>query len=160
VRSNILPGRHSLTDQESDVFSIRYADDGRLITAYPAPAATRIEVVEAAVNSRLQSALPGFPDTPLEFVWHGTAMVNSNLLPRIVQLQDGLVAVQACNGRGIALNVMAGRELARWLAAPSSYLMGIPLERPRKIPGFWFARHLPRLITAAGRWRQRSRRGG
>ena len=155
VRADILPERHALTDQESDVFSIRYADDGRLITAYPAPIETRLEVVEAAVNSRLKSALPGFRDTPLEFVWHGTAAMNSTLLPRIVQLEDGLIAVQACNGRGIALNVMVGRELARWLLAPSSHEIGIPLDRPRKIPGFWLAKHLPRLVTVTGRWRRR-----
>jgi glycine/D-amino acid oxidase-like deaminating enzyme len=155
VRADILPERHALTDQESDVFSIRYADDGRLITAYPAPIGTGIEVVEAAVNSRLKSALPAFVYTPFEFVWHGTALVNSTLLPRIVQLEDGLIAVQACNGRGIALNVMVGRESARWFSKSSSYQMGIPLDRPRKIPGYWFAKHLPRLVTMAGRWQRR-----
>ncbi|HVW71070.1 MAG TPA: FAD-binding oxidoreductase [Steroidobacteraceae bacterium] len=155
LRSNILPEGQALTDQEADVFSIRYADEGRLITAYPAPFGTSLEVVEAAVNSRLKSAIPGFTNTSLEFMWHGIALVNSTLLPRIVQLQDGLLAVQACNGRGIGLNVILGRELADWLSSFGSHEIGIPLERPRKILGFWIAKHLPRLVTLIGRWQRR-----
>ena len=155
LRSDILPEGQALTDQEADVFSIRYADDGRLITAYPAPLGTGLEAVAAAINNRLKRAIPAFPNTPLEFVWHGTALVNSTLLPRIVQLQDGLLAVQACNGRGIGLNVILGRELARWLSTSGNPEIGIPLDRPRKIRGFWLAQHLPRLVTMLGRWQRR-----
>src|SRR5690606_32016360 len=111
----ILPDRHALTDQEADAFSLRHAYGGRLITAYPAPASTQRSAVESAVHERLARMLPGFPKVALEHVWHGTAIVNSNLLPRVLSIEEGLTAVQGCNGRGIAINTILGRELARWL---------------------------------------------
>jgi hypothetical protein len=57
-----------------------------------------------------------------------------------------LMAVQACNGRGIALNTIIGRELGRWMANPNAGLPMVPIEEPRRVAGFMFARYLPELM--------------
>ena len=152
---HILPERHALTDQEADVFSLRHAHGGRLVTAYPAPAKTPRAAVESAVHERLARMMPGFPRVALEYIWHGTAIMNSNLLPRVLCIQEGLTAVQGCNGRGIAINTILGQELARWLVDRHSYKMSVPLQRPRGIVGFSLAQHLPNIITGAGLLRRR-----
>lgn len=144
-----LPNNHVLTDVEANVFSLRWAPGGRLITAHPAPAGTDRGSIEAAVNRRLRSMLPRYEARRLEFVWHGVAWVNQSLLPRLVRVAEGLTAVQACNGRGIALNTILGRELARWLLEPKSYVPAVSLEVPRKIRGFGVMRYVPQLLMTA-----------
>ena len=147
--ATILPENHVLTDVETNIFSIRWAPGPRLITAHPAPAGTERRTIEAAVNRRLCSMLPGYEARSLEFVWHGVAWVNHGMLPRLVRVADDLTAVQACNGRGIALNTILGRELARWLVMPQSDLPALPFESPRKVRGFGVMRYVPQLLLSA-----------
>lgn len=85
----------------------------------------------------------------LEFVWHGVAWINQSLLPRLVQVADNMTAIQACNGRGIALNTILGREVARWLVAPRSYIPALSLEAPRRIRAFGVTRYIPQLLMSA-----------
>ncbi|MGF7147616.1 glycine/D-amino acid oxidase-like deaminating enzyme [Sphingomonas zeicaulis] len=149
MRAAILPGGESMTDLETDVFSIRYAAGFRLVTAFPASDRLTHEAATAGVNARLAAMLSVHRPLALDHVWQGTAWVNTDLLPRLVRVAEGLVAVQACNGRGLATNVLIGREVARSLG----HLPGQPLlalEPPRRVSGFLIARHLPRLILAAG----------
>jgi hypothetical protein len=56
------------------------------------------------------------------------------------------MAVQACNGRGIAMNTIVGRELGRWLAVPNEGPPLVPLEAPKRVAGFILARYLPELM--------------
>ena len=144
-----LPENHVLTDVEPNVFSIRWAPGPRLVTAHPAPAGTNRGSIEAAVNRRLRSMLPGYEGRRLEFIWHGVAWVNRGMLPRFVRVADDLTAIQACNGRGIALNTILGRELALWLLMPQSHIPVLPFESPRKVRGFGVMRYMPQLLMAA-----------
>ncbi|RYD60079.1 MAG: FAD-binding oxidoreductase [Sphingomonadales bacterium] len=149
LRARILPGGQSLTDVEADVFSIRYHDGGGLVTAYPAGAKVDDETVTRMVNARLAASIPGWEPLPLTHIWRGTAAVNSTLLPRLVTVDEGLIAIQACNGRGLALNSILGRELARWIVAPSASLPPLPLSKPARISGYLVARYAPKLIMTA-----------
>lgn len=145
MREKILPQGHALTDSSADVFSIRFDGAGRLITACPGRQLLDYQQVSQLINQRLTALIPDYRPAPLEYVWQGTAWLNSSLLPRVLQVEDGLMAVQACNGRGIALNTIIGRELGRWLADPASTPM-VPIEAPRRVAGFMFARYLPELM--------------
>lgn len=144
-----LPENHALTDVENDVFSLRWAPGSRLITAYAAGAGLDRASVEAAVDRRLHAILQPREPWPLEFIWHGVAWINQSLLPRLVRVADDLLAVQACNGRGIALNTVIGRELARWLLMPQSYAPALSFEAPQRVHGFGIMRHVPQLFTSA-----------
>ena len=149
VVATTLSGNHVLTDVENDVFSLRWAPGPRLITAYPAGAGVDRTLIEAAVSRRLGVILHRQERWQLEFIWHGVAWINQSLLPRLVRVSDDLLAVQACNGRGIALNTVIGREVARWLLAPQSYTPALSFEAPHRVHGFGIMRHVPQLFTSA-----------
>lgn len=152
MREAILPQNHVLTDLSTDVFSIRYDSDGRLITACPAPEQVDHAQIERAINRRLLTMLPAWRPMPLERVWVGTAWLNTDLLPRVAVLADDAIAIQACNGRGLAVNTIAGREAARWASAGTrGYRMAMPMNPPRRVVGFALARHVPRLLMGAAR---------
>ena len=118
----------------------------RLNPATPGRSKVDYAQINDLINRRLVAMIPEYRTTPLEFVWQGTAWLNSSLLPRVLRVDDGLLAVQACNGRGIGLNTIIGRELGRWLVSPTSEAPLVPLERPKPVAGFIFARYLPGLM--------------
>ncbi len=151
ARQGILPRGHAMTDASADVFSVRFDGQGRLITACPATPSLSREALDRTINDRLVAALPAYGRTPLEFGWKGTAWINPTFLPRLTAVEEGLIAVQACNGRGLALNTAIGADLARWLLAPESGELAVPLSPPRPIAGYTFARHLPGLMMTAAR---------
>lgn len=156
MRDAILPGRQSLTDMEPDIFSIRYAAGDRLVTAFPAADRQTPDAIAEGVNRRLGQMLVVHRPLRLDHIWQGTAWVNANLLPRLVRVDDGMIAVQACNGRGLAINLLLGREVARALGRlPGSPLL--PLEAPSRISGFRIARHLPKLMLSAALFGKRLR---
>lgn len=157
LRARILPGRQALTDVELDVFSIRYNGEGGLITAYPAGPKLGDEEITKLVNDRLAVCMTGWQPLPLTHIWRGTAAVNSNLLPRLISVDEDLIAVQACNGRGIALNSILGRELARWIVAPERAEPPLPLSKPVKIPGYLVAKYAPELIMSSAMLLKRAR---
>jgi glycine/D-amino acid oxidase-like deaminating enzyme len=145
-REKILPSGHTLTDSSTNVFSIRFDPAGRLITACPGRHKIDYAQINHLINLRLAALIPDYVSTPLEYIWQGTAWLNSSLLPRVLLVDDGLTAVQACNGRGIALNTIIGRELGRWMANPYDGPPMVPIEEPRRVAGFMFARYLPELM--------------
>ena len=145
-RKRILPSGHTLTDSSANVFSIRLDAAGRLITACPGRRILDRGQIDDLINERLAAAIPDFPRTALEHIWQGTAWLNSNLLPRVSFVEDGLLAVQACNGRGIAVNTIMGREVARWMTASDRDACLAPIEKPKRVMGFILARHLPELM--------------
>lgn len=157
MRAAILPQRHSLTDLEPDVFSIRYALGDRLITALPARRGQSAARIEQAVNRRLAQMLVVHRPLRLDQIWHGFAWVNGNLLPRLVKVESGMVAIQACNGRGLGTNTVFGRELARALVG-SDTPDSIGFEAPHRVSGFVLARHVPRLLMSVALVAKRFRR--
>jgi glycine/D-amino acid oxidase-like deaminating enzyme len=156
MREKILPYGHTLTDSSTNVFSIRFDRAGRLITACPGADKIDYRQVNELINLRLTSLIPGYRKTPLEYVWPGTAWLNSSLLSRVLLVEEGLMAVQACNGRGIGLNTIIGRELGRWMVDPSDGPPMVPMERPRRVAGFFFARYLPELMMGGAAMAKRT----
>ncbi|MDB6089349.1 MAG: hypothetical protein JWN85_2133 [Gammaproteobacteria bacterium] len=146
MREKILPQGHVLTDSATNVFSIRFDRAGRLITACPGRNKIHYAQIDNVINTRLATLIPDYRRTPLEYIWQGTAWLNSSLLPRVLRVEDGLMAVQACNGRGIGVNTIIGRELGRWLAEPNEGACLVPIESPRRVTGFILARYLPELM--------------
>lgn len=161
VGAGILPGNHVLTDIETDVFSVRWAGGRRLLSAFPGAAAVPRTTVETTVIRRLRDKLPAYGHQKLDFAWHGVAWIGEGMLPRLVRVADDLIAMQACNGRGIALNTILGREVARWLQTSEKYAPALDLEPPRPFRQVGLVRHVPRLMLSAAmllaRLRPRSR---
>jgi glycine/D-amino acid oxidase-like deaminating enzyme len=158
MRAEILPQGHTLTDSSADVFSIRFDRDGRLITAWSAGAVVGLDALTTQINRRLAATIPGYTATPLDYAWKGTAWLNSDLLPRVLTVDEGLFAVQACNGRGIGLSTIVGREVARLATRPGAYQPLVPLQKPQPVTGYALARHLPGLMMLGASLGQKLRR--
>jgi glycine/D-amino acid oxidase-like deaminating enzyme len=159
VGAAILPDNHVLTDIETDVFSVRWAAGGRLISAFPGAADVNPATVETTVIRRLREKLPAYGHQKLDFAWHGVAWIGEGMLPRLVRVDEDLIAVQACNGRGIALNTILGREIARWLRTSEKYTPALDFEPPRPFRQMGLMRHVPRLMLSAAMLLSRLRHG-
>ncbi len=144
LRRAILRDGHAMTDRGPDIFTIRYDGQGRLITAATMPWGRHPAALEQAVNARLARRIPEWRHVPLEFAWTGTAWLNADFQPRYVQVDAATLAVQACNGRGIALAGPIGRDLQRW-ATDQGDGLSLPMVEPRPIIGYPIARRLPNL---------------
>lgn len=142
LRAKILPAGHAMTDRGPDIFTIRYDAEGRLITSMTMPWARSAAQITGAVNARLRRRIPGWQDMPLDFIWSGRAWLNSDFTPRFVRLEKNMLAIQACNGRGVALAGPIGREVTAW-ATDANWLPGLPVVAPKPISGYALTRHLP-----------------
>ncbi len=149
MRADVLPQGHVMTDMELDIFSLRYARS-RLVTAYPARKSQSLKDIEREVNGRLERILITPHRIRISHLWQGTAWINSSLLPRIVEIDDNMIAVQACNGRGIATNAIVGREVARTIMGCGRYQSELASQLPAKISSFWLAGHLPNMVMSMG----------
>ena len=116
VREVILPEKQAMTDVSPNIFSLRYDQAGRLITACPAFMFnnTKSRIIRF-VEKRLRRFSPLLASTRIRYLWEGTPLLGSSLLPRVTAVSEGLFAIQACNGRGLAINTILGREVARFI---------------------------------------------
>jgi len=143
IRDTVLPHGHALTDRGPDIFTIRYDASGRLITAATMPWVRSWEALERAVNARLRQVIPNWTFLPLDNAWTGTAWLNIDAQPRFVKPEPGVLAIQACNGRGVALAGPVGRDAAHWAIDPAAPL-GLPVITPRPVPAYAITSRLPK----------------
>ncbi len=149
LRSKILPNGGAFTDKQPYLFTARYDPTGRLIAALPDfsfPRSKKLLLREAA--ERILRHFPLIKNISIDYIWRGTAWLNVSLLPKIYQVEDGIFAIQACNGRGLANNIVLGKELAAALANNDMDLLSVKAEEPKPIKGYFFAQFVPSLLMA------------
>ena len=156
VREVILPENHAMTDVSPDIFSIRYDRDGRLITACPAflfnNAKNRIA---RFIEERLRTFSPMLASARIRYLWQGTPWIGCSVLPRFVKLSDGLFAIQACNGRGLAINTILGREVAGFIRQGNAENLDLLVEKPDVIQYHGLMSCLPTILINSARFRAR-----
>ena len=122
VRKTILPGGQPMTDSRRLLSGIRVHSDGRLQFGGHGPAFGPLSKpsASAAIN-RLQRLFPQLGDIETDFWWSGFMAMNGDNSWHIHEPAPGLLAMLGCNGRGVALATIYGRELARHAnGAPTS----------------------------------------
>lgn len=146
-RALVLRDGGTFTDKQPYMFSARYDDAGRLIAAFPDILMSRNEsqLFEEAYR-RLHRHFPVLNEPTVEFLWQGTAWINPSLLPKVYDLQDGAFAIQACNGRGLANNVILGKEVAALLTNGGADSLSVKLEEPQQIRGHRMLQYLPGFL--------------
>ncbi len=150
----ISPGRQPVSDTSTNLFSYRLDRDNRLISggmaALPWGADGRMA---RYITQRLDYMLELGGVPPVDHIWHGTAAVTSDFLPRLHMLAPGLHAGLGCNGRGIAMTTVLGQILA--LAAQQGHARGlaVPLMELIPIRGHVVMRHAPRVAVPVARLR-------
>jgi glycine/D-amino acid oxidase-like deaminating enzyme len=151
-RRRILPCGGAFTDKQPYVFTARYDGAGRLISAFGGSYRVRGEVARHAEARRcLAAAFPEMQPPSIAHLWEGTAWLNTSLLPRIHDVGDGVLAIQACNGRGLSTNVAIGREVAEALATRRFDLLSVKPAPPVPIRLHFAARILPILLMSLAR---------
>ena len=146
-QSVLLQGRCSFTDKQAYIFSARYDAAGRLIGAFPDFTIKRKHAtLIAEATARVGRYFPALEGIPIEYLWPGRAWLNPDLLPKIYALGEGAFAIQACNGRGLATNMVLGKEMAAALHQGRMADLSLAPESPAPIRGHFVAQYAPSLL--------------
>jgi glycine/D-amino acid oxidase-like deaminating enzyme len=151
VRARILPQRQPLVDLRNHPFALRWSPDNRLITGgggiyHGGDAVARME---RFFVRRLQALVPGLPPVSGAFSWYGVIAGTGDFMPRCWRLGPGLLAPIGCNGRGVALTTVLGREIGRQILGAPVSEFPVPVTEPRAwklhglmrfAPSVWLAR--------------------
>ena len=139
VRKSIIPARQAMSDTHRELYFARWDARGRLITggAAIAPGPGGVNVARHTVE-RLKRLWPQLGDVEIDHVWSGyVGMTPENLLrpeipgfPRFHRLGPSGYAWAGCNGRGVALSVILGREIAKAIKGTPENELGLPFSEP------------------------------
>ena len=157
----ISPGRQPVSDTGTNLFSYRLDRDNRLISGGMAALPWGAEGRMARyIAQRLDQMLDlgGVPQ--VEHIWHGTAAVTPDFLPRLHMLAPGLHAGLGCNGRGIAMTTVLGQVLAQAAQQGHARGLAVPLQELTPLKGHFLMRHAPRIAIPLARWHGTRWRGG
>lgn len=134
VRRTILPGGQPMTDSRRLLSGIRRHPDGRLQFGGQGPAfGTETEPFWGPTLGRVRKIFPQLGEIRADCWWTGFMEMNGANSWHIHELAPGLLAMLGCNGRGVALATIYGRELARYAhGAPAADLV-LPLSPPHRI---------------------------
>ncbi|MHA1565490.1 MAG: NAD(P)/FAD-dependent oxidoreductase [Alphaproteobacteria bacterium] len=160
LANRISPGRQPVSDTSTNLFSYRLDRENRLISggmaALPWGADGRmVRYIAQRLDHMLD--LGGVPR--VEHIWHGTAAVTPDFLPRLHMLAPGLHAGLGCNGRGIAMTTVLGQVLAQAAQQGHARGLAVPLNELTPLRGHFLMRHAPRVAIPLARWRGTRLRG-
>ncbi len=154
----ILPGRQAVSDTSTNLFSFRLDRDDRLISggmaALPWGAEARMS---RHIARRLDWMLDLGGVPRVEHIWHGTAAVTPDFLPRLHMLAPGLHTGLGCNGRGIAMTTVLGQVLAQAAQQGHGRGLAMPLSELATVPAHRVMQHAPRVAVPLARWREARR---
>jgi len=155
VRKSIVPGREAVSDTHGDLHFFRYDARHRLISggalALPFNARARIK---DRIEKRLNRIFPQYTNPKIDYVWTGYVGMTQDHTPHFHKLGPNGWAWIGCNGRGVALSVALGRELARAVNRPNEDELPFPITEIEPLPMQPFIRRAARPFTLAlYRWR-------
>lgn len=161
VRATIVPGRQAVSDTHGDLRFFRYDRDGRLVTGggliVPFDATNRLPRI---VGARLAEIFPQLGVPRFDYVWNGKLAMTRDYFPHVHELgPDGWTWI-GCNGRGVALGVSMGRELARVVTGTDRRELALPVEPVRPIPLHRLARLVAPLALIGRRVKDRREMAG
>ena len=148
-RAAILPRGGAFTDKVPYLFSARLDGHGHLISAFPVSFLVRGDkALYREARRRLAQHFAAMPDPQVDYLWRGLAWVNTSFLPEVYDLGDGAIAIQACNGRGIATNSVLGTEVAEMLATGHADALSVRPRAPAPVRFHAGAALLPKLLMS------------
>lgn len=155
-RRSVLPSRAALSDTHGDLHFARYDARHRLISGGAVISQARAaDKLRSIVSARLSSMFPTLRDVRFDFAWSGFIGMTDDYHPRVHQIGPNGFAWAGCNGRGIALSVSLGRELARAALGDDLSSLAVPLEPVRPVPLHGLARRFGPAKLMLYRWRDR-----
>ncbi len=153
LRRHVIPGRQAVSDTHGDLHFTRYDARNRLITGGALMiAANGEDRMQARIGARLKRMFAPIGDIGFDYVWKGYVGMTTDFMPRFHQLGPGGYAWVGCNGRGVALSVILGREFAKALQDVPVDELGLPMSEPKPLPGHAMLRRLAPLRLLQFRW--------
>lgn len=153
LRRHIIPGRQAVSDTHGDLHFTRYDARNRLITGGALMIAANGEQrMQARIGERLKRMFAPIGDIGFDYVWKGYVGMTTDFMPRFHQLGPGGYAWVGCNGRGVALSVILGREFAKALQDVPVGDLALPMTEPKPLPGHGVLRRLAPLRLVQFRW--------
>lgn len=143
VAKTIIPGRQAMSDTHRELYFARWDARNRLVTGgaamFPGPGGASLA---APIGQRLARLWPQLGEVKFDYIWSGyVGMTPDNLFhpevpgfPRFHSLGPNGYAWVGCNGRGVALSVSIGRELAKALTGTPVEQLGLAFSEPKPQP--------------------------
>ena len=139
LRESVLVGISAMIDTRRVPVAMRLHRDGRLQFGSDVSFGAPQEVDAAAAFGRVKEVLPQLDAVEIGGWWNGWVTRGIADGWRIHELAPGLLTAIACNGRGVAMGPIMGRELARYVAGTPADELIVPLSRPKEIA--WYPLH-------------------
>jgi glycine/D-amino acid oxidase-like deaminating enzyme len=143
IAKTIMPDRQAMSDTHRELYFARWDARGRLVTGGAAVRpGVEGSVLRREVARRLQRLWPQLGEVEFDYVWNGyVGMTPDNILrpdlpgyPRAHKLGPRGFAWAGCNGRGVALSISLGRELARATQGVPDSDLALPFSEPTPRP--------------------------
>lgn len=149
IRETVLPGRQAVSDTRADLRYFRYDARNRLISGGSVLGNRNAEErVKANTAARMREAFPQLGEPRFTHVWNGRIGITYDRYPRIHRLDRDLWSWIGCNGRGVALGVSLGRELAAAIAGDPLDQLALPVSEPSRMPFQPIARRVAPFVLA------------
>jgi glycine/D-amino acid oxidase-like deaminating enzyme len=135
VRRSIIPGRQAVSDTHGELYFGRFDARHRLVTggALALPY-NRAERLKPYIADRLRRMFPQIGDITFDHVWNGYVGMTRDYTPRVHKLGPDAYGWAGCNGRGVALSIALGREIARAIGGTAERELALPFSPPTPSP--------------------------
>lgn len=149
LRATIVPGRQAVSDTRADLHFFRYDARNRLVTGgalmIPLGADGKLRRI---VGERMARAFPAMGAPNLTHIWNGYIAITPDRWPKVHRLGPDFWGWIGCNGRGVALSVAMGREIAAALDGVALDTLAMPLTEPQPIPFHAIGRRVAPAVLA------------
>ena len=134
---SILPGGESASDTQRLLTSFRLTADKRLIMGgASATAGDEQPGLLRHLHRAAERRFPSLDGLSWQYGWSGYLALTNDHLPAIFKPANGYYAGIGCNGRGVAMATVVGRELAEIVTGKAERDCDVPIRAVRRVPGF------------------------
>jgi sarcosine oxidase len=151
----ILPQGQPLTDTRRLYSGVRKFGQRLHVSIDGASFAPGASKAQQAIEKRLMELYPWMPPPRVVESWSGWIALTTNQYPRIHNLAKGVWSGIGCNGRGLALASLIGRDLAQLAWGGSETATTVPVTRLRPFPLHDAAAVVVAATVSAKRWMDR-----
>lgn len=148
MNARILPTRVGLTDTRRLMSGVRKYPDGRLHFSGIGPlfGAERRPFLDTSAR-RIGRMFPQLGSVRVDSWWSGWIAMTTENYWHVHQPAPGVMAMLGCNGRGVAIATILGRDIAGYLRDGREDQLMIPFSPLRRIPAYAVHRPLVRALV-------------
>jgi len=155
VRGQILRGVSAALETRRMPTGLRLHGDGRLQFSGGAGLGPELAPNFPERVAAIERIFPAVGKVEVEGWWSGWVTRGIADGWRLHRLAPGLLTAIGCNGRGVAMGPIMGRELAKLICGTAEDDLIIPISRPTEITGYVFYKPVAAITMQYMKWRDR-----